>query len=129
MPKVTSIVHCVMHLMHIVMHMAQVADWRRRAGLGLNSATSSPDKLQPVLESQQVDAVVGTSSVKSSKVPSVVAIPPTEVSTAQSVSQSGGSSSVADKMREKKNQRLGSVPSCSSSKGASGVSRKRNSQN
>ena len=76
-----------------------------------------------------MDAVVGPSSVKSFKVPSVVATPPTEVSTVQSVSQSGGSSSVADKMREKKNQRLGSVPSCSSSKGASGVSKKRNSHN
>ena len=75
-----------------------------------------------------MDAVVGLSSVKSSKVPSAVAIPPTEVSTVP-VSQSCGSSSVADKVREKKNQRLGSVPSCSSSKGASGVSRKRNSQN
>ena len=62
-------------------YLAQVADWSRRAGLGLYTATSSPDKLQPVLESQQVDAVVRPSFVKSSKVPSVVVIPPTEVST------------------------------------------------
>ena len=108
-------------------YLAQVAEWRQRAGLGLYSASSSPDKLQPVLDSQQVDAVVGPSSGKSSKVPSVVAIPPTKMSTV-SVSQSRGSSSVAEKVREK-NQRLGSVPSCSSSKEASGVSRKRSSQN
>ena len=109
-------------------YLAQVAEWRRRAGLGLYSASSSPDKLQPVLDSQQVDAVVGPSSGKSSKVPSVVTFSPTKMSTV-SVSQSRGSSSVAEKVREKKNQRLGSVPSCSSSKEASGVSRKRSSQN
>ena len=66
-------------------YLEQVSEWRRRAGLSLYSATSSPDKLQPVLDSQQVDAVVGPASVGSSRAPSVAVIPPSDFSTAKSV--------------------------------------------
>ena len=43
-------------------YLEQVAEWHRRAGLGLYAATSSPDKLPPVLDSQRVDAAVGLDS-------------------------------------------------------------------
>ena len=69
-------------------YLEHVSEWRRRAGLGLYPATSPPGKLQPVLDSQKVDAVVGLESAGSSKIPSVAMSPPSVVSATKSASWS-----------------------------------------
>ena len=97
-------------------YMEQVADWRRRAGLGVFSVTSPTSKL-PVVgdvktgsgavsfvrQGTSIDALVPSAAAQSSKV-------------AVSV---GDSSDVAERLREKK----GASRSRSSSKGSSGKPR------
>ena len=110
-------------------HLEQVAEWRRRAGLGLYAATSSPDKLQRILDSQRWDAVVGLESAGGSRTPPVAVVPAPVVSGTKSAPQSAASSSVAQKLREKKHLRHDVAAICSSSKGSSSGSRKRGAQN
>ena len=104
-------------------YLDQVSEWRRRAGLGLYAATASPDKLLPELQFSHAASVVeenvGTSSA--------VNTPPSRKSVGKTVKQAGGSGSIAEIVKMKKDLRQSGVSGSSSGKGSSSGSVKRGS--
>ena len=104
-------------------YLDQVSEWRRRAGLGLYAATASPDKLLPELQFSHAASVVeenvGTSSA--------VNTPPSVKSVGKTVKQAGGSGSIAEINKMKKDLRQSGVSGSSSGKGSSSGSVKRGS--
>ena len=95
-------------------YMGQVADWRRRAGLCVFSVTSPTSKL-PVIG----DVESGSGAVSSVHQVTAVEAPVSSavVQSSKATTSVGGSSGVAQKLKEKKDSQQGGSRSRSSSKG------------
>ena len=97
-------------------YMDQVADWRRRAGLGVLSS-GSPINSSPAVAPASVSAEVEVPvSCSTSKVGSGSGVP---VESAKSLVSASGASSVSQKLQEKKAGRRGASTSAITTKGHS----------